>query len=67
VWEIIAEAVEGVEREQEGGGKVGLTGKTARDIGEMAVRVAGDYVCESEIIVRLPSHPYPTDSHYFRI
>lgn len=46
VWEIIAEAVDGVDREQQGDGKVGLTGKTARDIGEMAVRVAGDYVCK---------------------
>ncbi|GAA5992257.1 hypothetical protein JCM5350_006326 [Sporobolomyces pararoseus] len=44
VWEIIAEAVEGVEREEQGDGKVGLNGKTAREIGEMAVRVAGDYV-----------------------
>ncbi|GAA6024202.1 hypothetical protein JCM11491_001283 [Sporobolomyces phaffii] len=44
VWEIIAEAVEGVDREQPGDGKVGLSGKTAREIGEMAVKVAGDYV-----------------------
>lgn len=45
VWEIIQEAVDGVERDQQGDGKIGLTGKIARDIGEMAVRVAGDYVC----------------------
>ncbi|GAA5912917.1 Ran GTPase-binding protein LOS1 [Sporobolomyces salmoneus] len=44
VWEIIAEAVEGVEKQEEGDSKIGLKGKTARDVGEMAVRVAGDYV-----------------------
>jgi len=52
VWEIIAEAVDGVERNDQQGeqGKIGLTGKTARDIGEMAVRVAGDYVCKFELL-----------------
>jgi len=52
VWEIIAEAVDGVERNDQQGdqGKIGLTGKTARDIGEMAVRVAGDYVCEFKLL-----------------
>ncbi|GAA5937886.1 Ran GTPase-binding protein LOS1 [Sporobolomyces koalae] len=44
VWEVISEALEGVERDQQGDGSIGLSGKTARDVGEMAVRVAGDYV-----------------------
>lgn len=51
VWGIIAEALEGVEAPDQhppqGETKaVGLKGKTARDVAEMAVRVAGDYVCE---------------------
>ncbi|GAA5960825.1 hypothetical protein JCM21900_002296 [Sporobolomyces salmonicolor] len=46
VWEIIAEALEGVDAEEGAGdaAKVGLRGKTAREVAEMAVRVAGDYV-----------------------
>lgn len=55
VWDIIAEAIGAVENDRGGGGGDesgtgkggGLRGKTARDVGEMAVRVAGDYVCES--------------------
>lgn len=48
-WGIIGEAVAGVDLPDEAGdaGRVGLKGKTAREIAEMAVRVAGDYVCES--------------------
>jgi exportin-T len=45
VWEIVAEALDGVERPDDSGGKVGLKGKTAREVAEMAIRVAGDYVC----------------------
>ncbi|GAA5895540.1 hypothetical protein JCM8208_005261 [Rhodotorula glutinis] len=43
VWSVIGEALEGVDApDQED--KVGLKGKTAREVAEMAVRVAGDYV-----------------------
>ncbi|KAM0787298.1 hypothetical protein ACM66B_007074 [Microbotryomycetes sp. NB124-2] len=43
IWSIIAESLDGIARADENG-KVGLIGKTAREICEMAVRVAGDYV-----------------------
>jgi len=48
VWSVIGEALEGVDApDQEL--KVGLKGKTAREVAEMAVRVAGDYVCASPL------------------
>jgi exportin-T len=46
LWEVIAEALDGVGSEDPSGGKVGLKGDKAREVAEMAVRVAGDYVCE---------------------
>lgn len=48
IWSVIGEAVAGVDLPDETGdaARVGLKGKTAREIAEMAVRVAGDYVCE---------------------
>ena len=50
IWGVIGEAVAGVDVPDEAGdaGRVGLKGKTAREVAEMAVRVAGDYVCECE-------------------
>ncbi|BGP43722.1 pre-tRNA nuclear export protein [Rhodotorula kratochvilovae] len=47
VWGVIGEALEGVDapdQQQEGAHRVGLKGRTAREVAEMAVRVAGDYV-----------------------
>ncbi|GJN94034.1 hypothetical protein Rhopal_007097-T1 [Rhodotorula paludigena] len=50
VWGVIGEALEGVDApdalpaQAAGQHEVGLKGKTAREIAEMAVRVAGDYV-----------------------
>ncbi|KAG0654816.1 pre-tRNA nuclear export protein [Rhodotorula mucilaginosa] len=47
VWGVIGEAVAGVDLpdgEAGDAGRVGLKGKTAREVAEMAVRVAGDYV-----------------------
>lgn len=43
VWDILAESLDGVARESDGGR--GLKGKEAREIAEMAVMVVGDYVC----------------------
>jgi exportin-T len=43
LYEIIGECLEGLGKPE---GKVGLTGKAARELGEMAIRVVGDYVCE---------------------
>ncbi|GAA6052810.1 hypothetical protein JCM3770_006263 [Rhodotorula araucariae] len=46
VWGIIGEALDGVDApdQPDGAPRVGLKGRTARDVAEMAVRVAGDYV-----------------------
>lgn len=44
VWDILAESLDGVAREADGGR--GLKGKEAREIAEMAVMVVGDYVCK---------------------
>lgn len=46
IWEIIAESLEGVDQDDPSNGTLGLKGKSAREACEMAVRVAGDYVCE---------------------
>lgn len=50
VWEILAEALDGVGKVEQSNGvngriKVGLKGKCAREVAEMAVQVVGDYVC----------------------
>ncbi|KAK4048624.1 pre-tRNA nuclear export protein [Microbotryomycetes sp. JL201] len=45
IWAIIAESLDGIPQADDGTtSKVGLKGKSAREICEMAVRVAGDYV-----------------------
>lgn len=46
VWGIIAESLDGISgTESNGEARLGLRGKTAREVAEMAIRVAGDYVC----------------------
>ena len=45
IWEILAEALEGVDSPESG--KIGLRGNVAREIAEMTMRVVGDYVCTS--------------------
>jgi len=44
VYDITKEALDGLELPEDGT-KVGLKGKVAREVAEMAVRVVADYVC----------------------
>lgn len=47
IWEIIAESLDGLNLSETAGHKVGLKGQTAKQLAEIAIRVIGDYVCES--------------------
>ena len=45
IFDVTKEALDGLEVAEDGT-KVGLKGKEAREVAEMAVRVVADYVCE---------------------
>lgn len=47
IWEIITEALDGLGQTDASNARLGLKGKTAREVAEMAIKVAGDYVCEA--------------------
>ncbi|KAK4053974.1 pre-tRNA nuclear export protein [Microbotryomycetes sp. JL221] len=63
IWDTISESLDGVNLAQDAADKnvkaVGLKGKTARDVCEMAVKVAGDYVSWIDINLMVTQSSIP--------